>query len=103
VPRSIQPMGSSDPRDHREASDQQMKSEKEEQEWRDRAGQTQERTPGAPPGPVPLEPPIQPHSAISQSRHQSGSPFAPSTHRESIGPAMEHARSEGHPPVVNPA
>jgi hypothetical protein len=99
VPRSIQPMASPETRDHQNISDHQTEPEREE-DWRERAGLTGQRTPGEHPGPIPLEPPV--HQGSSLDRH-SGSPFAASALREVIGPAMEHARNEGHAPLANQA
>lgn len=97
VPRSIQPIASPDTRDHHDVRGQQSKSEKEE-DWRERASQTGQTAKH--PSPIPMEPPV--HQGSPLDRH-SGSPFAASALREVIGPAMEHTRNEGHPPVANQA
>lgn len=96
VPRSIQPIVSAD--SHKDLAEQDTKSEKEEQDWVDRAGHGVQRTPGDHPVPTPLEPPI--HQSSTFNRH-SGSPFAPGALREGVGPVMEHARNEGQAVAAN--
>ncbi|OIW33888.1 hypothetical protein CONLIGDRAFT_640965 [Coniochaeta ligniaria NRRL 30616] len=99
VPRSIQPMASPDTRGHQIINDPQAEPERED-DWRERASQTGQKTTGEHPGPIPLEPPVFQGSAIGP---HSGSPFAASALREVIGPAMEQARNEGHAPLANQA
>jgi len=99
VPRSVQPIVSPDARDHHNISDQHSKAEKEE-DWRERANQTEQRTPRTYPSPNRAEPAVQQSSAVD--RHP-GSPYAASALREVLDPTMEHSRNEGQPTVANQA
>ena len=100
VPRSIQPIASSDLRDHHGTGEQDTRPEREGQDRRERAGHTGQRTPGEYQGPTPLEPPIHQSSTLNQ---YSGSPFAPGSLREGMNTPVEHTRIEVQLPVANHA